>query len=162
MVTCVCVQVSHMTFYQQVAHASSDMMPTPLNSRTTSHVQFLELWRLPKELLRAPYRDIDFQNCFCNHCIRHTSKHSSTIKSPPMYASFYIPQEKYSTQMRVAEKMMFMGLPHFKDTQSRCKECNRKVDSPVQISVGYQLRNNALFMTVRPVPPKSKCKWLLA
>ncbi|RBQ68289.1 hypothetical protein FVER14953_21048 [Fusarium verticillioides] len=75
-----------------------------------------------------------------------------------MYASFYIPQEKYSTQMRVAEKMMFMGLPHFKDTQSRCKECNRKVDSPVQISVGYQLRNNALFMTVRPVPPKSKCK----
>ncbi|EXL61128.1 hypothetical protein FOCG_00342 [Fusarium oxysporum f. sp. radicis-lycopersici 26381] len=76
-----------------------------------------------------------------------------------MYASFYIPQEKYSTQMRVAEKMMFMGLPHFKDTQSRCKECNRKVDGPGQISVGYQLRkNNVLFMTVRPVPPKSKCK----
>ncbi|KAJ4037041.1 hypothetical protein NW761_001300 [Fusarium oxysporum] len=76
-----------------------------------------------------------------------------------MYASFYIPQEKYSTQVRVAEKMMFMGLPHFKDTKSRCKECNRKVDGPGQISVGYQLRkNNVLFMTVRPVPPKSKCK----
>ncbi|RBR22682.1 hypothetical protein FVER53590_25643 [Fusarium verticillioides] len=126
----------------------------PPNDRRCPHSQAL----LSTQLLRAPDRDIDFQNCFCNHCIRHTSKHSSTIKSPPMYASFYIPQEKYSTQMRVAEKMMFMGLPHFKDTQSRCKECNRKVDSPVQISVGYQLRNNALFMTVRPVPPKSKCK----
>ncbi|KAL5599387.1 hypothetical protein FOVSG1_007199 [Fusarium oxysporum f. sp. vasinfectum] len=69
------------------------------------------------------------------------------------------PAKSSAPDMRVAEKMMFMGLPHFKDTQSQCKECNRKVDGPGQISVGYQLRkNNVLFMTVRPVPPKSKCK----
>lgn len=79
MVTCVRVQVSHLTFsstgspwlarYELNPPQLPDHIARPLSRTLTS----------PKELIPAPDRDIYFQNCFRNHCIRHTSKHSRFV-----------------------------------------------------------------------------------
>ncbi|KAG8357373.1 hypothetical protein FVEN_g12784 [Fusarium venenatum] len=71
-----------------------------------------------------------------------------------MLVPYYLPPAYRGGVRRLAENVLFMGLPRFKAEEQKCKRCKKKLPSSNRLVVAFEDRNSGLCMTVRPITPK--------